>query len=160
MRRFRFRLERVLEDGRRRQRLAQVELAATTSALAEVEARLAEIVARRAALELAFKPGEECTVMDLVVTEQERRDLDRRAGNWRREAEWLEGIVAEQRASLLEIERRVKLLERLRERAHDEHRRLARRVEAKLLDDHTAATLELARDSGGERPCARSCARS
>jgi flagellar export protein FliJ len=154
MRRFRFRLERVLEAGRRRERLLQMELAATMAALSEREGARANTLARRAALGQELPLGAECSVVDLLSVDRERSALKRHAEGLEREIEWLKSIASEQRAALVAAGRRVMLLSRLRERALGEHRRLRSRTEAKRVDDHTVAR-RMARDRmGGEHSCA------
>jgi flagellar export protein FliJ len=153
MRRFRFRLERVLEAWRRGERLRQTELAATLAAKVEVGAQLADALSRRASLgqDLDLEPGEECSVLDLLAIDRERRALKKRTADLEREVEWLAGVAADQRAALVEIGRRVRLLERLRERARADYRRLRARFEAKAIDDHTVARRALTMVPGGNR---------
>jgi flagellar export protein FliJ len=140
MRRFRFRLERVLGERRRRERAARLEVAATATALAAAGLRRSALAARRRALAFALAPGSECAVAEILLVEGERCEIERRLGAVRGEIEWLEAALAERRRGLAGARRRVKVLERLRERAMDDYRRARRRAEAKELDDHTGAS--------------------
>ena len=142
MHRFRFRLERILGERRRRERAARIEVAATATALVAAELRRSGLAARRRTLALELEPGSECAVAEILLVDGERLVIEERLGAVRGEIEWLEAALAERRRGLAGARRRVKVLEHLRERALDEHRRARRRAEAKELDDHTGASYQ------------------
>jgi flagellar export protein FliJ len=137
-RRFRFRLERVLAERRRVEKIEQQELAVLLDTLAGARRRHAEVMARVAALRRL--EGEQLDTSSCSVHEWRlvRADIDAflaQLAELGREIRWLEDAVVRQRQRLAESARQRRLLERLRERALAEYQLNLRRAEAAVLDD-------------------------
>ncbi len=142
MRRFRFRLDRLLE---RRERIEEERRAAFAEAQEAVRRVLAEIMKARAARDVSRERLEEVDAPDAA---RDRRGLvlyadflDARLGALHEEVDVKRRDEAAARAALLAATRDRKILARLRERRRLEHRRAAKRAEQ-------AATDEMARRSG------------
>ncbi len=139
MQRFRFRLQRVLEW---QQRLCDVEsdkLSKCIAELARVEESLQDLEARRAAVEQAFLAEQALGPADLTALAEFRRvtvtgQLALESERQRRH----EAVVA-QRECFFAENRKLRILEKLRERALREHSlALDREVEALSLESYLA----------------------
>jgi flagellar FliJ protein len=137
MRKFHFRLQPVLDQALAQQRRIELELA-----------RLREALARE--LERLVRLGEARSARQRRVREASRGRLDLRRLEWeRRDLERLVRAIAEQEMvradlnreiertseALVQAMRRRQMLEKLRDRQHDEHRREMTRLEIRQVDD-------------------------
>jgi flagellar export protein FliJ len=119
MTRFRFSLERVLELRRTQLKVEEVRLGQTEAALAELDGTRAEIDRAALRAETEVRAGE-IAGFDLAALAAYRHRARERsqeiAGKRAARERELEGL----RTSAMEARRRVRLLERLRERRHAE----------------------------------------
>jgi flagellar export protein FliJ len=116
MQTFRFRLEKVLEWYTRQYELEERKLTVCLAALAEAKASIASLLAERLTIEsdllsLSAIPAHDLAALSLYRLGAKRRELELNVVRNRREAE-----VEAQRVKLQAAERRVRLLEKLRER--------------------------------------------
>lgn len=156
MKRFEFRLERVLE-WRRAQ--LDIELAALGRLTAEAQAidrRRGEIEAERASAESSLFASATAEAQQLAALDAFRAWAREECGRLaNRRAEW-ERKIAEQRQKLLEARRRSRLLERLKERRRAEwdaefNRELENLAGELYLARRTASEPRNARNSAGSR---------
>jgi len=137
-RRFKFRLERVLEAKRLAERRQQHELALLVDALMRTRQRRqqtlgnVEQLQQRVGQQLA---ADTCSVHELMLVRGEIDAQQAVAEGLAREIAWLEEIVARERGKLQELARARLVLERLRERAYADYLLALRRAEAAVLDD-------------------------
>jgi flagellar export protein FliJ len=137
-RRFRFRLERVLEERRRRERRQQHELALLERSLRETRERRHEIAARLAALRLeeaSALAGATCAVSELRLVHDEVAASLTALAELDAQTVWFREAVDRARQRLEGLARDRFALERLRERALEEFLVELRRAEAAALDD-------------------------
>lgn len=142
MRRFRFRLERVL--GIRRQWLGQerarMASAVRTFQAADVSCRRAELARQRFLGVTAGRlhgeggPGR-MDGRELAEAAAMLEELARRGAYWAVERARAEKAVDEQRVRLVEAHRRVRVLELLRQRRRGEYLRQVEREERAVLDE-------------------------
>jgi flagellar export protein FliJ len=116
MQTFRFRLEKVLEWYTRQYELEERRLAVCLAALAQAKAAIAALLAERLSIEQeilsrAAIPAQDLVNLSLYRLGVRKRELELHAVRDGRQAE-----VAAQRLKLQAAERRVRLLEKLRER--------------------------------------------
>lgn len=139
MRRFEFRLQRVLQWQERVCRIEEDKFRVCLTDVADTENKLARLIAERVAIEeefaihTAIAPADlqalasfrRKTVVDQQVLEQERQDR--------------QTVLAAQRQKLLGERRRLHVIEKLRARALEEHTRAAdRELEALSLESYLA----------------------
>ncbi len=134
MRRFSFKLEKLLELRTFRERQAELALAEKAGRCALLEARLAEIAASRArtAREM-FAPGRE--LADFRAAELYALRLDRERDRLAAELAAAELEREAARLEYLERHRDHEAIEKLKERRQADYYRLAEREEIKALDD-------------------------
>jgi len=116
MQTFRFRLEKVLEWYTRQYELEERKLTVCLAALAESKAAIASLLAERLTIErdvlaLPAIPARDLAALSLYRLGAKKRELELSVIREQREAE-----VESQRAKLQIAERKVRLLEKLRER--------------------------------------------
>jgi flagellar export protein FliJ len=123
MRRFQFRLQRVLQWQERVCRLEEEKLRTCLLDVAETEQKIARLAAERAAVEQEFSNRPALAAADLQALAAFRRKtvLDSRA--LEQEHEIRRSALDAQRQRLLAERRRVQVIEKLRERALEEHTR-------------------------------------
>ena len=145
MKRFRFRLEKVLEVREYYERIAEMKLAAAAGRCALLERNLAENAraTRDAALQ-RFGPGRD--LADMQAAELYARRL---AAEMERTLKALAFAEAERetaRQGYVAASKETKLLTKLRERGEAEYYRSAVREEVKILDDLSRAGKNIGRD--------------
>ena len=137
MRRFQFRLQRVLQWQQRVCRLEEDKLRLCLADVAEVEQGLARLAAERVAIEEEFSTQSAIAPPDLRALAEFRKKtvLDRQALEQERENRL--AVLAQQQQKLLAERRRLQVIEKLRERALLEHNRAAdREFEALSLESY------------------------
>ena len=138
MRRFRFRLDRLLELRRSLARQVQARYGESAGAVGAIDRRIAEIHAAREEHKAQLVAGAGAPELDMRAAIMTRQFIDRswlairRALVERRAAEEAAEAV---RLELVEARRGVRVLELLRERRMSEWRRDAAREETRDLDD-------------------------
>lgn len=142
MKRFHWRLQRLLDVTVQRERAVRLELLALSREMARVRQGIA---ARRAAVrgllaELKLLPTDQQLTRQQLVMAQHQAD-QRRMNRLLAELAELESRRRERTAAYLELRARRQGLERMRQRAQDEHQRQQLRQDQKLLDEsaHNAA---------------------
>lgn len=134
MKRFAFRLERLLELRAWHERRAELVLAERAGACAVLETRIAENLTNRArASREAFAQGRE--IADYRAAEFYVRRLDIERDRLSRELAVAEAAREEARVAWIEKHRERESVGKLRERREAEYYRLAEREEVKALDD-------------------------
>jgi flagellar protein FliJ len=120
MKAFEFRLERIAQYRRQQAELAQARFQALLSELRRLEGEIASLDIQSADVrrEVTGRPG--LSGADLEALDQYQRHLARQATALARKKPELAADVEAQRAVVIEVERQVKLLERLRERKFQE----------------------------------------
>lgn len=137
MRRFRFRLQSVLEYAEQVEEQRRLELAALQEKRRVAAQRLAALVISRAAVrrELIASPGK---VLEIDKVEMVRAHLERLAeeiAQQREEIARLDHEHSAKTAEVIEAMRRRKILQKLREREEREHYLTLSRMEEKMLED-------------------------
>ncbi len=143
MRRFRFRLERVLRLRRQHLREERVQLAAASRALLAAEAALQRAEATRAGLlaRLAARVTGPSTASaaepqpELAALVRWLDETGRRRDHWAIERERAQQAQAARREQVIKAHRDVRVLELLRERRRLAHARAAEREERIALDE-------------------------
>ena len=139
MRAFRFRLEKVLDWYGEKCRMEQNRLAACLSALSEVQAAMARLQAERLGIERDLVSRTSMSAGDLVAFGFYRLRVRKQESELQSERDRRDAAVREQRAKLLAARRRLKLLEKLRERRLAEYTYEAdRELEALASDAYLA----------------------
>lgn len=146
MRRFRFRLERVLRMRRQWLRQERAQMAAALRALqtAEASCRWADQARQRLLEAMAARFYEDGHVrridgQRLAETVGVLEELGRRGAYWAVERARAEEAAGEQRARVVEAHKNVRVLELLKERRRNEHLRETEREERAALDEAGAA---------------------
>jgi flagellar FliJ protein len=140
VRRFRFRLERLLELRARKEREALFRLAEATGHCVRLARRIQELGQERGAAYRSVPGG--TGVLDLGLFAYRERYLAWLAASRRRLAEELERREKQRQevqARYLEAAKEHKVLEKLKERREAEHRRLSRIEEFNVQDDVAAS---------------------
>ena len=142
MRRFRFRLERVLRLRRQWLRQERAQMAAALRALqaAEASCRQAHQARQRVLEATAARLWEDGRVgrldgHELAETVGVLEELSRRGAYWALERARAEKEAEERRARVVEAHKKVRVLELLKERRRMEHLREAEREERAVLDE-------------------------
>jgi hypothetical protein len=139
MQAFRFTLEKALEIRARQLSLAELEFQRAAAALAHTDREREILLSARLSAESQIRRASALAGEDLLALEwfhrrsqkEERRLLHLRAER--------EQIVEERRAAMLEARRRLRLLERLRERRYSEwSARTAKEIEDLASESHLA----------------------
>jgi len=149
VKRFRFRLERLLELRAHREQEALYRLAEATGHCVRLARRIQELAAQRGP---AYRsaPGQTAGLdIDLGLFAYRERYLAWLEASRRRLSEELAGREKQRlevQARYLEAAREHKVLEKLRERRAAEHRRQARIEEFNVLDDVAASQFLRARE--------------
>jgi hypothetical protein len=160
---FQFRLDRVLEWYRTKLQLEQSRLAACLAALHMVQERNARLQAERLAAEREAISGSSILARDLAYLGSYRTRAKKDATKMEQERVSLERVLSDQRAAVLSAQRRVRLVEKLRERRLSEHRHaedqalenlaaeayLSKWNAAKHTDPHGASAQEAVAQSAG-----------
>lgn len=140
MKRFAFRLERLLELRTWHEKKAEVNLAEKSGACSILESKIVENLEKRARTSRdAFAPGRELS--DFRAAEFYLRRLDIERDRLARELVVAEAAREEARLLWIEKHRDKESVGKLKERREAEYYRLALREETKVLDDlarHTA----------------------
>ena len=149
IKRFRYRLQRVLDLRAREEQRKQHELAALVLAQHETEQQCEEQRAQLSHLRSAAaerRIGNEVAVTDVLLT---RRDIDGLAGTVSQSVgaiAWFQEAIHTARSELQELARRRLALERLRERDYERFRADLRRAEATELDSVVTARAAVAEE--------------
>jgi flagellar export protein FliJ len=125
VRRFQFRLQRVLQWQERVCRIEEDKLRACMAAVEETGEKLERLAAERVAIEQEFSSQPALAPPDLqaLAAFRHKTVLDRKALEQERQDR--EAALDSQRQKLLAERRRLQVIEKLRERALDEHTRAA-----------------------------------
>ncbi len=138
MKRFEFRLQKLLELARRREDFARRELAVALSGVRRAEALEAEArdAVRTAAREITELVGEGgLDPVDLEMRQTCLRSTERRVERRVAERELAEMAYEQKRVSMLAERRQMLALERAREHAHEDWRYGADRKELEEMDE-------------------------
>lgn len=139
MPRFQFRLERVLEWGRKKCRLEENRLADSLGLVRATERKMEQLRAERTSIETELLHRPSMAAADLVSLERYRLRATREAGQLAEERRQRVQSASEQRVRAQQARRRVKLLEKMRERRLEEHTALAEReLETAATDNFLA----------------------
>jgi flagellar export protein FliJ len=139
MRRFTFRLEKVLAWRRSESELEEYRLKQLSQALDQTERTRAHIVTERATSEFSVVRSNAITGAELHAHAAYAQALARREQELERQRAEQARLVAEQHQKLAEARRRLKLLERLRERALTQWKVSAdREIEELAAESHIA----------------------
>lgn len=135
---FKFRLQtlwklRVVERDERQRRLSEAHQAEDVLRARAVEID-AELAASEQALRAASQPGA-INVDQLLDSQRYELLLSARRADLRTQQGRLAAEIERRRQALVEADRDVKVLEKLREKRLDEHRRVEARLEIKRLDE-------------------------
>jgi hypothetical protein len=147
---FRFRLQRVLDWQSKVCRLEEEKVRLWQHSVAETEARMAKLRADLAAIEQEALSRPTLQAADLAALERFRL-MSRQSGR-KLEAKRLEQIrELEKQLRIVQAERRrLRMIEKLRERAETEYRTEAgRELEAQALDSHLSKWVREAVPPGG-----------
>jgi flagellar protein FliJ len=138
MAKYKFRLatlQKVREARRDRERTALAEAFRAEQVLSD---RRTELAAEEAALRDLQRSATGGRILNINrLVEAQRYELVLRAASQElaRQQALLSVEIERRRKALVEADREVRVLEQLDERQHEEHRRLARRLETKQLDE-------------------------
>jgi flagellar export protein FliJ len=134
MKRFRFKLDKLLKLRGFRERRAELVFAEKAGACALLETKLADNMERRArTTRERFAPGRE--IADFRASEMYILRLDRERDRLARDLAAAELEREAARAAYLGFRREREAVDKLRERRESEYYRLALREETKVLDD-------------------------
>ena len=152
MKRFRFSLERLLDYRRARAEEARRRFAAVNAEVEQIRREIRHLEERRE--EIARR------LLQMHLTAETRREIQEgraymeylwlRMMNMRSELSHWKERLEEARLAMLEAERDLKAIERLKEREFAEHRKSEERQEQRMLDD-TASVNHLRRKKKEER---------
>jgi len=140
MQQFRFRLQRVLQWQERVCRLEEEKLRQSTALASQTEEKLAQLAAQRVAIEQEFSTQAVLAPADLQALGEFRRKAVAVREALEREQKARLAAVAVQREKLIAERRKMEIIEKLRERALQEHTRAAdREAEALSHESYLAA---------------------
>lgn len=150
MQQFRFRLERVLQWQQRICRLEEEKLRQAAAYAAEADEKLAGLAAQRVAIEQEFSNQATLAPADLQALGEYRRRAVVTRLSLERERETRRAALAAQREKLLAERRKMEVIEKLRERALQEHTRAAdREAEALSHESYLSGWIARRRTGGG-----------
>ena len=139
MKRFGFKLQKVLELRKHREDGARIELGQAVSALNEIENRIRHNAEnRRLAAAGRFANASAASsgaAAEIISWERYILRLDQEAEKLLREAAQAELVVEEKRGQYLEASRELKVLEKLKEKREQEYRKDFFAAETAELDD-------------------------
>ena len=127
MQSFRFRLDRVLTWYRKKCRIEENRLAERLEEMRILDARIARFQAERLAIERELLAHLEIPAADFASLGRYRLRAQDRELEFAQERGRVEAVLTEQRARVQQAQRRVKLVEKLRERRAAEYAVLADR---------------------------------
>jgi flagellar export protein FliJ len=137
MQRFRFRLQRVLDWQQRACHLEQEKLKRCLADVAETEEKLAQLDTRSIVIEQEFAQSRTIVPADLKALAEFRRKTAGDRNALGRERERQLGLLSAQRETFVSENRRLQMLEKLRERALEQHTLAAdRELEALSLESY------------------------
>ena len=138
MKKFSFRLQKVLQLRKFREEECKIELGQAISALNMIENEIkATAVKRHNAASVRFADINEIGAWDIYILR-----LDQETERLMEKAAQAEIIVEEKRAQYLEASKDLKALEKLKEKRGKEHRKEAADLQMAEIDDVTAARYE------------------
>jgi septal ring factor EnvC (AmiA/AmiB activator) len=132
---FRFRLARVLDWYRKQCELEESRLHARSAAVVETVREIARIQAERDAMEKEVFQSSSASALDLIAMEFHRQSTKRHEGHLGEELQRRQQALETQRATVEGARRRVRLLEKLRERRLAEHSSAAEQELEELAAD-------------------------
>jgi flagellar FliJ protein len=138
MAKYRFRLEtlqKVREARRDRERATLAEAFRAEQVLADRQAEVAAEAVELQALQRSAHAGPLLDVNRLLEAQRYELVLKSRGAELAQQQAMLAVETERRRQQLIEADRDVRVLERLDERQHQEHRRREQRIEVKLLDE-------------------------
>jgi len=139
MQQFRFRLQRVLQWQERVCRMEEDQLRQFRAAVAETEEKLARLAAQRVAIEQELASQAALSPGDLRALDEYRRRAVGERHALDREWDARVSLVNAQRDKVVAARKKLHVLEKLRERALQEHTRAAdREAEAISLESYLA----------------------
>lgn len=137
MQQFRFRLQRVLQWQERLCRLEEDKLRQCLAAVSETEEKLAHLAAERVAIEQELASQPALSPADLYALDEYRRRAVSERQALDKEHNARLSLATVQRDKLLAERRKLQVIEKLRERALQEHNRaLDRETEALSLESY------------------------
>lgn len=140
---FRFRLDRILLWYRSLADLEEARFAECHAHLCRGQEAMARLRAERQAIEHCVIRSATISPQDLAALDSYRMHTLRRESELTVEVRNREKAMEEQLAKLIAMQRRVKLLEKVRERRAEEHRYLTdRELEAVAADAYTAKWIQ------------------
>ena len=138
MKKFSFRLQKVLQLRKFREEECKIELGQAISALNMIENEIkTTAVKRHNAASMRFADINEIGAWDIYILR-----LDQETERLMEKAAQAEIIVEEKRAQYLEASKDLKALEKLKEKRGKEHRKEAADLQMAEIDDVTAARYE------------------
>jgi flagellar FliJ protein len=150
MQRFRFTLEPVLEQRRRIEDEKQRDFAARTRELRDAESLLERLHAQYQAAAERLRDGHRSlSTEDLRLHYAHLEYLDRAITAQRAVVAERRGAVERARAALVEASKERKVIEKLKERKHEQYVAEARHLEQAELDDANARRFARLQPSGG-----------
>jgi len=140
MKPFAFGLQKVLNLRKYHEEEAKIELGRAVSVLADIEAKLLVLAAERARAAAAqFSPGNSAAIIQQYMYYLIR--LDNIEETLLREKFVAEQKVEEAREAFLEASRERKVLDKLKEKRHDEYQKERIDEETKVLDDISSGAI-------------------
>lgn len=124
---FRFRLRRVLQWQERICRLEEDKLRQFAAEVAETDAKLSRLAAERVSIEQEFAGHASLSPRDLQALAQYRRRAAMQRVAFEQEREARLAVLTGQREKLLAERRKLQVMEKLRDRALQEHTRAVER---------------------------------
>jgi flagellar FliJ protein len=134
MKRFRFKLQKVLDLRSYREQNAEIELGRAVTRLTELTGRLQALAEERSRA-AAGRFSRTNSAEDMLSYERYITRLDNQKEELLKEAATAELAVSEKREAYIAASRDRKILEKLKEKHLEEHRKLALREEVNVTDD-------------------------
>lgn len=137
MKRFRFRLQRVMDAKLSEERLRQRELGEAQGLLLEQEEILRNLIEQLADEEVQQRQRIQGSMRagDAVLHNSWYRELRTKIRTQNQEVDKASKLVEEARERLVEVSKEKRVLERLKERRQEEHRRASLTETQNMLDD-------------------------
>ena len=134
MKRFHFKLEKVLKLRSFREQEAEMELARAIGALTVIENKIKETAVKRAeAASIRFLPNQRA--VDIFYTDLYITRLDKQRDKLLEEAAKAELVVEDAREKFREASRERKIVDKLKERKFKEYKDMVKKEEIKTIDD-------------------------